>query len=63
MELIEDADDGLRYQEERVYGDEEDEGWWNKFCVPDLEEHEWITHWRACTIFIPDDVEDDGNEY
>jgi len=57
MELIEDVDDGLRYQEEMVYDDEEGEDWWNEFCVPDLEEPE--LEW-ACTIFIPDD---DGNEY
>jgi len=41
MELIEDVDNSLIYQEERVYDDEEEEDWWNKFCVPD-EEPEWL---------------------
>ena len=30
------------YQEGRVY--DEDEDWWNEFCVPDLEEPEWVAH-------------------
>jgi len=34
MEHIKDVDDVLRYQEERVYDDEEDEDWWNEFCLP-----------------------------
>jgi len=41
MELIEDVDDGLIYQEESVYDDDDKEDWWNEFCVPDHEEPEW----------------------
>jgi len=39
MELDEQPDEALQYQEERAENDDEDdEDWWNEFCVPEPEE-------------------------
>jgi hypothetical protein len=39
MELDPEPNDAIQYQEERAeVDDEDDEDWWNIFCVPDLEE-------------------------
>ena len=57
MELDEQPDDALQYQEERAEIDEEDdEDWWNEYCVPepdgdieevndDAEAFEELLHW------------------
>jgi len=38
MEVDEGLEEAFNYQQERVYDEQEDDDWWNEFCVPEPED-------------------------